>query len=272
MSFAILMDLKIIQASDSLGSNRVSDLKNLYRWLHETMRIEGKQLNPKEWCLYGTRRETPMQRWYNCGLYTFLFGLCFAKRYSLEIITWERIAAARCLLLLKLIDLEPKNAEPLLQGPVGTKYKQWVRHPFHYAGEALPNPDVFPDDAAYKEYFNDPRTSPTRPDSVDEDPVVDLMTPPKPFNSAASVDLITPEKNCTQPIVTTPNVDGDTGGTRKGKKGSQNSEPSSSKGNSTGNEGGDSPSPSKASSPSPAGDGGTGGEGNGGGGDENNPD
>ena len=70
------------------------DLKALYRWLHKTMRIAGKKLNPNEWILYGTRRGTPVQTYYDCGLYTVLIGLCVAKRYYVKILTRERIAAA----------------------------------------------------------------------------------------------------------------------------------------------------------------------------------
>ena len=36
----------------------------LYQWLHETMRLAGKTLDPTEWCLYVTRAGTP------CLLYT----------------------------------------------------------------------------------------------------------------------------------------------------------------------------------------------------------
>jgi hypothetical protein len=49
--YAIFLDLKIIQAFDSSGGNHGTGLKYLYRWLHETMRIAGTDLDPDEWCL-----------------------------------------------------------------------------------------------------------------------------------------------------------------------------------------------------------------------------
>jgi hypothetical protein len=134
--YATFLDLRIIQAFDSYGGNHPSDLKALYCWFHETMRIAGKKLDPAGWCLYGTRPGTPQQTYSDCGLYTVLYGLCVAKRYFLKIINRERITAARCLLLLKLIDLAPKKAKPLLHGPVGRKHKSWVLHPFQYVGKA----------------------------------------------------------------------------------------------------------------------------------------
>jgi hypothetical protein len=106
------------------------------------MRIAGKKLDPAECCLYGTCPDTPRQTYSDCGLYTVLFGLCVAKRYFLKIINRERITAACCLLLLKLIDLDPKKAKPLFHGPVGRKHKSWVLHPFHYVDEGLPCSDV----------------------------------------------------------------------------------------------------------------------------------
>jgi Ulp1 family protease len=136
--YAIFLDLRIIQAFDSMGGNHPSDLKALYCWFHETMMIARKKLNPAEWCLYGTRPGTPKQLYADCGLYTVLFRLCVAKRYFLRIINRERITAACCLLLLKLINLDPKKAKPLLHGPIDRKFKSWVLHPFHYLGESLP--------------------------------------------------------------------------------------------------------------------------------------
>jgi hypothetical protein len=88
-----------------MGGNHPSDLKALYRCFHEKMRIAGKKIDPAKWCLYGTHPGTPQQVYADCGLYTVLFGLCVAKRYFLRIINRERITAARCLLLLKLINL-----------------------------------------------------------------------------------------------------------------------------------------------------------------------
>jgi hypothetical protein len=133
--YAIFLDLRIIQAFDLYGRNHPSNLKAFYCWFHETMRIAGKKLDPAECCLYGTCPDTPRQTYSDCGLYTVLFGLCVAKRYFLKIINRERITAACCLLLLKLIDLDPKKAKPLFHGPVGRKHKSWVLHPFHYVGE-----------------------------------------------------------------------------------------------------------------------------------------
>ena len=107
-----------------MRQGRERELQDLYRWLHATMSLEGKELNAKEWRLYPTRREdTPMQTYSDCGLYTVLFGICVAQRCSLQTITRERIRAARCLLLLHLIDLQPEKAKPLMHGPVGRKYR-----------------------------------------------------------------------------------------------------------------------------------------------------
>jgi Ulp1 family protease len=53
--YTIFLDLRIIQAFDLYGGNHPSDLKALYCWFHETMRIADKDLDPAEWCLYGTR-------------------------------------------------------------------------------------------------------------------------------------------------------------------------------------------------------------------------
>jgi hypothetical protein len=85
--YAIFLDLRIIQALDSMGGCRGTNLKRLHCWSHETMRIEGKRLDLNEWHLYDTCQDTPMQTYHNCGLYTVLFGLCVAKRYFLKIIT-----------------------------------------------------------------------------------------------------------------------------------------------------------------------------------------
>jgi hypothetical protein len=66
---AIFLDMIIIQAFDSMSGNHPSNLKALYRWLHKTMKIAGKKLDPNEWCLYGTRPGTPRQLYADCGLY-----------------------------------------------------------------------------------------------------------------------------------------------------------------------------------------------------------
>ena len=175
--FAIFMDLRIIQSFDSMGGAYEKELQGLYRWLHETMLIQGKHLNASEWRLYPTRSGTPTQTYADCGLYTVLFAMCVAKRYSLQIITRERIKAARCLLLLELINLQPEKAEPLTHGPVGTSYMSWVKHPFHYDRESLPYYE-----SGYFPYFTE----------------VESMTPPTKTNPPASMDLCTPEKNLFQ--------------------------------------------------------------------------
>jgi hypothetical protein len=152
-----------------MGACHGHDLKCLYCWLHETMRIAGKKLNPNEWILHGTCRGTPMQTYYDCGLHTVLFGLCVAKRYFLKILTRKQIAAAQCFLLLRILDLEPKNAKPLYHGPVGRKYKKWVLYPFHHDGEGLP--------------YDCPKGAKDATDSQSpnksDDSLVHLKTPPK---------------------------------------------------------------------------------------------
>ena len=114
------MDLKIIQAFDSLRGSNEQYLKDLYQWLHETMRLAGKTLDPTEWCLSVTRVDSPWQgNGWDCGLFTILMGLCVAKRLPYNILTRQRATSARVLLLLHLADLEPARAFSLRHGPVG---------------------------------------------------------------------------------------------------------------------------------------------------------
>ena len=181
--FAIFLDLKIIQAFDSMGCRGGDHLKNLYRWLHQTMEIAGKLMNPKEWRLYTTRRDTPRQSDHDCGLYAVLFGMCVAMRLPLSLITRGRIRAARVFLLLHLIDLQPERAKPLGEGDeFKPKYDKEGKRP------SLDTP-----------------SSPDRPSRELADdsggPVVDLLTPPTKNEGAriestdSVLDLITPDKN-----------------------------------------------------------------------------
>ena len=278
--FAIFMDLRIIQTFDSTMQARVRELRDLYRWLHTTMSLEGKELNAKEWRLYPTRREdTPMQTNSDCGLYTVLFGICVTQRCSLQTITRERIRAARCLLLLHLIDLQPEKAKPLMHGPVGRQYRDWHLHPFHYAGEDLPyqlgNSRAFDDEDAGV----DP-TTPLPPHDSDasasNESVVDLMTPPNLKKLSFTMDLITPEKRSNQETkkgiwdpVTPPesDADADAGGSNNAeerKEKQSNSESTTNKESSTGNEEGDGGSGTNAPGSASAGGVGGGGDGNGG--------
>ena len=59
-----------------MGGGGGKHLKNLYRWLHTTMLIEGLTLDPSEWRLYTNRRDTPRQTDHDCGLYDVMFGMC----------------------------------------------------------------------------------------------------------------------------------------------------------------------------------------------------
>jgi hypothetical protein len=243
--FAIFVDLRIIQTFDSTRQGRERELKDLYRWLHATMSLEGKELNAKEWRLYPTRREdTPLQTYSDCGLYTVLFGICVA-----------------------------------MHGPVGRKYLAWHLHPFHYDGEDLPyqldNTSAWDDEDAGV----DPSTPlpPHESDaSTSHKPVVDLMTPPNLKNLSVTMDLITPEKRSNQEtnkeiwdLVTPPesDADADAGGSnnaeeRKDKQ--SNSESTTNKESSTGNEEGDGGSGANAPGSGSAGGVGGGGDGNGG--------
>ncbi len=81
------------------------------------MLIEGLTLDPSEWRLYTTRRDTPRQTDHDCGLYGVMFGMCVSVRLPLFLITKPRIKSAGVLLLLHLIDLQPERAGPL--GAVG---------------------------------------------------------------------------------------------------------------------------------------------------------
>jgi hypothetical protein len=213
------------------------DLKALYCWFHKTMRVAGKKLDPAEWCLYGTRPDTPHQTYSDCGFYTVLFGWCVAKRYFLKIINREHITEARCLLLLKLINLDPKKAKPLLHGPVGTKHNSWVLHPFHYVGEGLPysdvpfslilknamkNSDQAPLLDGYNGFGSHHNTPPKLLGFEDKHAVVNLMTPSsQPITPAVILNLTSPEQKLTQPLGTTPEKDteADTGETNNGKQG-----------------------------------------------------
>jgi hypothetical protein len=205
-----------------------------------------------------------------------------APVYFLKIINRERITAARCLLLLKLIGLDPKNAKPLLHGPVGRKHKSWVLHPFHYAGEGLPysdvpfslilknamkNSDQAPLDG-YNGSGSDHNTPPKLLGSEDKHAVVNLMTPSlQPINLAVILDLTSSEQKLTQLLITTPEKDteADTGETNYGKQGSLNSNPPGNKGNRSENEGEASGSPQSGGRGAEGRDN-TGGNGNGGGG------
>ncbi len=248
-----------------MGGVYLKDLKSLYRWLHETMRLAGKTLDPNEWILYGTRRCTPRQTYYDCGLYAALFGLCVAKRYFLKIVTKERIAAAQCLLLLRLIDLELENAEPLKHGPVGRKYRDRVLHPFYNGIEFLPfdlpkqATDLVSPNKSDDSVVNC-NTPPTLPGCQVKDKVVDLMTPPK----ALPLDLTTPNKKLPSLAITTPEKDAeaDTPGTNDG---GQNSAPSANKASGIGKEGGGSSSSNPAAGSPSADGGGAGGDGDAGG-------
>jgi hypothetical protein len=141
------------------------------------MEIAGKPMNPKEWRLYTTRRDTPRQREDDCGLYAVLFGMCVAMRLPLTLLSRGRIRAARFFLLLHLIDLQPERAEPL--GEVD-EFK-----PKYDKEEKCLSPDT-----------------PSRELADDSGgPVVDLLTPPTK-NAGATIestdsvlDLITPDKN-----------------------------------------------------------------------------
>jgi hypothetical protein len=231
--YAIFLDLRIIQAFDLMGGSHPSDLKALYCWFQEMTRIAGKKLGPAKWCLYGTCPGTPQQIHSDCGLYTVLFRLCVAKRYFLRIVNRERITAARCLLLLKIIGLEPKNAKPLLHGPVGRKHKSWILHPFHYVGESLPYSDV-PFSTFLKNAMknsdkpppdgsngsgSDHNNPPKLLCSEDKQAVVNLMTPSQPTDLAVTLDLTTSEQKRLEPLVTTPEKDAeaDSGETNDGK-------------------------------------------------------
>jgi len=128
ITFAIFMDLKVIQAFDSCGNSGTEILQSLYHWLHDTMESEGKHLNVKEWRLYGTRLDCPQQNdGFNCGLFATMIGVCLANHLPLSIVK-ARIKAARTLLLLHLIDLQPDRARPPIEGPIGSN---WVGQPKH---------------------------------------------------------------------------------------------------------------------------------------------
>jgi hypothetical protein len=178
--FVIFMDLKIIQAFDSMGHGGAEHIKNLYRWLHATMTIAGKSMNPAEWRLYSTRSDTPRQSDQDCGLYAVMFGMCAAKRLPLSVITKQRIKAARVLLLLHLIDLQPERARPL--GEKG-QYKP-----------KRPNPSL-------NEECLSPDTPSKEMDGGKGGLVLDLMTPSPKMEATTHqsddsvLDLITPTKN-----------------------------------------------------------------------------
>lgn len=200
ISYAIFVGLRIIQAFDSIGGSCDNDLRNLYWWLHKTMRLQGKQLNPDEWPLYPTHPDTPRHTYYDCGLYTVLFCLCVAKRSSLKIVTKERIAAVHCLLLLKLINIESNLAKPLNHGPVGRAYMRLVLYPFHCDGKALQYKDpMAPPFSSYLQKAMDDKNLLPAPSNMN-DSDVNLNTPSKPSedgNKEGVVDLMTPPKSKT---------------------------------------------------------------------------
>ncbi len=189
--FAIFMDLKIIQAFDSTGCACAEHLKNLYRWLHKTMEIEGKPMNPAEWCLYGTRADSPRQREHDCGIYAVLFGLCVSMRLPVSLLSRQRIAASRVILLCHLVDIQPDKAEPL--GAID-QYKPEPRDPD--APTLLDLLTGSPGTPSRESAMLDLMTPPpqdTPSQAMDGIPaVLDLMTPPP--KSEGVLDLITPEK------------------------------------------------------------------------------
>jgi Ulp1 family protease len=134
--FGIFVDLKIIQAFDSMGDGCAEYLQGLYQWLEETMQLAGQSLDPIEWCLYTTRDDSPRQNnSYDCGLFTILIRVCIVKRLSYKLITKELAASARCLLLLHLVDLAKDTLNPLVHGPVGRQGCVLCTYQFHWDGD-----------------------------------------------------------------------------------------------------------------------------------------
>jgi uncharacterized membrane protein YgcG len=283
---------RLLWYGNSLGSDRnpnssdnpvcLSVRSIVWHILPTTMRIAGKKLDLAEWCLYGTHSDTSLQTYSDCGLYTVFLDCALPSDIFLKIINRERITAARCLLLLKLIYLDPKKAKPLLHRPVGREHKSWVLHPFHYVGKGLSYSDVpfslilknamKNSDQATLDGYNgsgfDHNTPPKLLGSEDKHAVVNLMTLSlQPITPAVILDLTSPEQKLTQPLVTTPEKDTEknTGETNDGKQGSLNSDPPGNKGNGSKNEGNASGSPPSGGGGAEGGDN-TGGNGNGGGG------
>ena len=108
--YVIFLKKKFIQEFDSMGGGDVQALKNLYRWLHDSMKSEGQQeLTPTDWCLYTARSEAPRQEnGYDCGLFTIMSSLCIANDLALNLVHQSMMETARCQLWLYLMKLVGK--------------------------------------------------------------------------------------------------------------------------------------------------------------------
>ena len=103
--YAIFIDDKTIQEFNSLPGGKNGDvevLEGLYTWLEIEMLVAGTILNKAEWQLLPSDSDTtPKQRNSDdCGIFMLLFGVCIAQGLPLGLVSQERVATARSLLIL----------------------------------------------------------------------------------------------------------------------------------------------------------------------------
>ena len=108
--YVIFIGQKTIQEFDSLsgGQGDKEVLKGLYKWLEIEMKEVGIILEESEWNLYPPDIEnTPQQNNGNdCGIFMLLFAVCIAQGLPLNLVTNDRVATARRLLIHHFLQKE----------------------------------------------------------------------------------------------------------------------------------------------------------------------
>ncbi len=117
--YGIFLDKKFIQEFDPLGGGDVKALKSIYHWLHDSMESEGKGLTSRDWCLYPTRSNQPMQaNGYDCGVFAMMFSLCIAHDLPLNLVQQSIIKRGRCQLWNHLMSLIAEQKELPQESPI----------------------------------------------------------------------------------------------------------------------------------------------------------